>query len=201
MPGEDELSQILLRRWQAGDERAAAEIFDRYVQRLVALAQRRISPKLQRRVDPEDVVQSAYRSFFRQARDGRFAWGRSGDLWRLLAAITVHKTLGQVEFHRAAKRSVDVEGGLVDATHGVAPQAVCREPTPVEVAGVVDELECFMRPLDAMERQVLTMRLQDCSVDEIADAIGRSSRTVRRLLERLLAGLRERLEAPGAHDP
>ena len=61
----------LLERIREGDEQAATELFDRYVDRLIELARSRLSPKLARRLDPEDVVQSACRSFFRLARADR----------------------------------------------------------------------------------------------------------------------------------
>ncbi|MFO0845256.1 MAG: hypothetical protein U0797_23215 [Gemmataceae bacterium] len=62
-----------------------------------------LSARLARHVDPEDVVQSAYRSF--AAREGRFTLSRGGDLWRLLVAITVHKVRRLAEHFAAAKRS------------------------------------------------------------------------------------------------
>src|SRR5947209_20413942 len=102
----DNLSADLVMRWRDGDQRAAGELFERYAERLIALASSRLSARLARHVDPEDVVQSAYRSFFVGARDGRYVLGRSGDLWRLLVAITLHKLQHQVERHTAGKRSV-----------------------------------------------------------------------------------------------
>ena len=59
MSSGDESIQLLA-RWKAGDEAAATEIFDRYVQRLAGLARSRLSEKLRRRVDAEDVVQEAF---------------------------------------------------------------------------------------------------------------------------------------------
>ena len=74
----------LLSRFRAGDPLAAEELHSRYVQRLMALARTRISRKLGRRVGPDDVVQSVFRSFFTKARDQQFVLEHSGDLWRLL---------------------------------------------------------------------------------------------------------------------
>lgn len=88
-----------------GDERAAEQLFAQYVGRLTALARARLSPRLSARTDPEDVVLSAYRSFFVAAREGQFTLARSGDLWRLLVAITLHKLYRQVRRHEAASRS------------------------------------------------------------------------------------------------
>ena len=51
-------------RWREGDQQAANLLFRRYSERLIALVRCHLSEKLARRLDPEDVVQSAYRSFF-----------------------------------------------------------------------------------------------------------------------------------------
>src|SRR6188508_3437537 len=76
-PARDDKSMQLLNRVRDKDPQAAMELFDRYVQRLVALVRVRLSPKLKRRIDPEDVVQSAYRSFFMHAQTGQFSLQRS----------------------------------------------------------------------------------------------------------------------------
>jgi RNA polymerase sigma-70 factor (ECF subfamily) len=55
-PGETE---DLLRRAARGDERAAAELFDRYRQRLRQMIRLRLDRRLQGRVDPSDVLQDA----------------------------------------------------------------------------------------------------------------------------------------------
>ena len=46
-------------------------LFNRYAGRLTALARLRLSHAVAARVDAEDVVQSAYRSFFVLARNGK----------------------------------------------------------------------------------------------------------------------------------
>ena len=80
------------------------EVVDRFVDRLIALARSRLSPKLARRIDPEDIVQSACRSFFRCVNAGRYELRQSNDIWKLLAAITVNKVRRQVERNTAARR-------------------------------------------------------------------------------------------------
>ena len=50
-------SRELLKRFEAGQSAAATAIFDRYVERLLALARSKMSPKLTRRIDADDVVQ------------------------------------------------------------------------------------------------------------------------------------------------
>ena len=75
----------------------------------MTLARRRLSQRLASRVDPEDIVQSAFRSFFARAREGRFVFAEQDDVCKLLVRITLHKTLRQVAFHKAAKRDPSAE--------------------------------------------------------------------------------------------
>ena len=95
--------------WRAGDQEAARKLVDQYLDRLVAVARRRISQRLASRVDPEDVVQSVFRTFFLRAKDGQFKIKDQDDLCKLLMRITVHKVLKQVEYHTAGKRDANLE--------------------------------------------------------------------------------------------
>lgn len=193
---EDKESIELIRQWQAGDQHAAEAMFNRYVHRLVGLARTRLSGQMRRRVEPEDVVQSAYRSFFRKAGDGHFELGKSGDLWRLLAAITINKVRGQVEFHTAQKRGITAETST-DGTSQfrVGPEAIGDDPSPEDAAAIVEELEAVMQGLDATQRRILTLSLQDASESEISEAVQRSGRTVRRTLLQIRSELEVRLKS------
>jgi RNA polymerase sigma-70 factor (ECF subfamily) len=133
---ESPRSQELLLGYQAGESDAADLIFRRYVGRMVALARSRMSARLRQRVDPDDIVQSAYRSFFVHARTEEYVLRRSGDLWRLLASITLHKLYGQAERHTAARRSVARE---IQPEQRLALLA-SLEPTPVEAAALAEQL-------------------------------------------------------------
>jgi RNA polymerase sigma factor (sigma-70 family) len=189
----DNESAALLLRWRGGDEQAAVDLVQRFTARLLALARSQLSDKLARRIDPEDVVQSAYRSFFAGARNDRYVLERTGDLWQLLAAITMHKLHHQVARHTAGKRAVNREQGfgLEDSLLGLRAEFVARDPSPAEVAAMVDELEHLMRHLPPLHRQMIEMRLQGYALQEIAEATGRSERLVRRVLTRLKTQLQK----------
>jgi DNA-directed RNA polymerase specialized sigma24 family protein len=187
-------SAELVARWRQGDQRAADLLFQRYVQRLLALARRRLSPKLAQRLDPEDVVQSAYRSFFVGARAGRYVLERSGDLWRLLAAITLHKLQRQVEYHSAGKRDQGREQTFrpEDSLCGLAAEVVAHEPTPEEAAAVLDELELVLRGLEPLHRRMVELQLQGHLLEEIAAETQRSERLVRLVLGKVRQHLEQR---------
>ena len=54
----------VITRLRDGDSEAATEIFHRFAARLIALARTRLDSRVRQKVDPEDVVQSVFRSFF-----------------------------------------------------------------------------------------------------------------------------------------
>jgi RNA polymerase sigma factor (sigma-70 family) len=186
-------SLVLLERFRGGDERAAEAIFARYFERLTALARSRLSARLARRIDPEDVVLSVYRSFFIEARAGRFALCRGGDLWRLLSSITRHKLLRQVRHQSAGRRACSAEVPLDQVDEG----RLTGDPldaSPDEAAALADELELVFAHLDPFGRRVLELRLQGLQIHEIAADTGRSERSVRRSLAHIRILLAERLD-------
>jgi RNA polymerase sigma-70 factor (ECF subfamily) len=178
--------ESLFRRWRAGDEQAARLIFERYVDRLLALARGRLGPRLARRVDPEDIVQSVFRTFFARARAGQFHVGDRDDLCKLLVRITLLKTLRQVAFHTAAKRDVAQEdAGAADGGRGHLLEVLDRGPTPEAAAAFIDQLGHFLDELRPAERQIIDLRLQGHKDVEIAERLGVSDRKIRRLMERV----------------
>jgi RNA polymerase sigma-70 factor (ECF subfamily) len=178
--------------WRTGDEQAAQQLFNRYVDRLVVLARRRLSQRLARRVDPEDIVQSVFRTFFARARKGEFTIQGQDDLCKLLYRLTVHKTLRQVQHHTAAKRDLgqEVEPGR-DAPEGVEP--LDHEPSPEAVTIFLDQMEHFLSRLQPQERQILELRMEGCTTETIAEKLSVYERKVYRILERIRA-LAEREE-------
>lgn len=195
----DDSSRLLLDQFRDGESTAAAQILDRYVARLVGLVRRRMSPVLQRRVDPEDVVQSALRSFFTRAVSDHYVLSRAGDLWGLLAAISLSKLRRQVEIHTAAKRAVSKEQPSRADVDSLAA-ATDREPLPGEEEALLDELKQFMVQCSPAERDVLGRRLAGESIADIAQAVGRSQRTVRRWLQASCEALENRLLQEGGHE-
>jgi RNA polymerase sigma-70 factor (ECF subfamily) len=190
------LSADLVKQWQAGSEQAAGELVRRYAERLHGLARHLLSARLARHVDPEDVVQSVYRCFFTDARTDRYAFERTGDLWRLLATMTLHKVQGQAQYHAAGKRALSrvrpfgTESSLLDLDSAV----FAREPSPDEGAALVDELECVLEPFPPLHRQIVELRLQGYLLEEIAEQTDRSERWVRRVLEQFKARLEQRAQ-------
>ena len=177
----------LVELWRQGDENAARAIVDRYVDRLMTLARRRLSQRLASRVDPEDIVQSAFRSFFARAKEGRFVFAEQDDLCKLLVRMTLHKTLRQVAFHKAAKRNPSAETEQGEHHQERLLALLDGEPTAETEVAFLDQLEHFFAQLRPQERQILEMRMQGYSNDEIAAQLGIYDRKIRRVIEHVRA--------------
>ena len=187
----------LLERYRSGDDSAAGEIFERYSQRLCALADARIGPRLQRRIDADDIVQSVFHTFFRRAGDGQFVVDHTGALWHLLVHITLNKVRKQAEHHAAQRRDVAAEISATESAR-LAPEAVAHDPTPDEAAALADEVERLVSELDEAEAEVFQLVLEGHSTSEIGRHIGRSRWTVRQVLDRIGHRLKNRLQPQSA---
>lgn len=178
---DDSTNRELLQAWREGNQLAAQTLVRRYMARLTALARARLSRKLARRLDPEDVVMSAWRSFFAAA--GRFDVHVPEDdsLWPLLVTVTLRKLNRQAARHSAARRAVDSEMAANDESEW--QDIVTRDPTPDEAALVTDEVERLMGQLSPQDRAILACRLQGEDQKAVASEIGCSERTVRRSLQ------------------
>ncbi len=180
-----------LDRLRTGDDDAASELFQRFARQLIAMARRKFAAGLQHKVDPEDVVQSAYKSFFARYGDGNLDVSSWNSLWGLLTLITVRKCAERVAYHRAERRDAAREVAA-PAGKDNAPwqEALGREPTPLEAAELSETVEQLLASLDEHERPVLELSLQGFTTREISEQLGRAERTVRLLRE----GVRHRLE-------
>ena len=89
---EDQSSdRSLLRRFRHGQADAPTQLYLRYAERLQALAARQTSPELGRRLDPEDIVQTVFRTFFRRVAEGSYDVPDGEEIWKLLLVIALNK--------------------------------------------------------------------------------------------------------------
>src|SRR5262245_50821048 len=185
-----EYFRAVMEQLRSREDAAARAIFERFARRLVGLARRQVEGRLAHRVDPEGVVQSAFKSFFVRHREGQLQVGNWDGLWGLLTLITLRKCADRVEYFRAERRDVSRE---VSAPEGRDPPwqlAPDREPRPQEAAILAETVERLCAEADADERPVLDLSLQGYTAAEISLQLGRALRSVQRLRERI----RKRLE-------
>jgi RNA polymerase sigma factor (sigma-70 family) len=164
--------------------------FRTHAPRLEALIRGRLSPRFQMRFDPEDIVQSAFRSFFLRpipAADDAMLERVESDLWPLLAEIAIRKLSQQIRRHSAQRRDV--------ATDVVNRQDVASNASsPSESASLSEVIALTQNGLDERSRTAFLLRLEGYEILEIAERLAISERTVRRslseakqILQRLLS--------------
>jgi RNA polymerase sigma-70 factor (ECF subfamily) len=175
----------LLERLRSDENSAARDVLRRYSRQLIALTRRQFEPRLARRIDPEEVVQSAFKSFFVRHREGKLRVGDWNNLWGLLALITRRKCADRVEYFRAGRRDVDREVSIPEGSGQRWEPAEGREPSPEEAAVLAETVEYLFRVSDEDERPVLDLSLQGYTAAEIALRLGKALRTVHRLRERI----------------
>ena len=191
MPDAETFSRLMA-RLRTGEDAVAREVFERFAGRLIAMARGRFNRLLARKVDPEDVVQSAFKSFFVRHRAGRLDVGGWDGLWNLLALITLRKCADRAEYFLADRRDAAREASGPDGGIGSGAWLVAldRQPRPEEAVILAETIEHLFRDVSAHERPILELSLQGFTAPEISVRLGRAERSVRRLRERI----RKRLE-------
>ncbi len=191
----------LMARLRQGEDDAAAELLSRFANRLIALARVRLGVRTRAKVDPEDVLQSVFKSFFLRCAHGQFDLHDWDDLWALLVTITLHKCGHQVQHLYRARRDVRRETPQGNAADGSTRpwEALARDPSPEEEVALADEVDALLRSLNERDRSVVCLWLRGHRPSEIATQLGVLERTVFRVLERVRRRLRE--QYPGIEKP
>lgn len=170
-------------RLAQGESEAVAEFWETFGEPLRRVAQRQISSSLAQRVDPEDIVQSACRTFFRRAGQGEFDCRHHDDLWRLMLTITLNKARMQARHHARARRNINAQRPLD------AEPMVNRYENAIEEIDFSDFLNNIFERLDEENSDILQRLLEGQTQEQIAVERGCSERTVRRMKSRIRESL------------
>jgi len=184
--GPNELSdRSLVRRLRAGSNDAATQLYLRYARRLQDLAQAKCGADLAPRVDAEDIVQSVFRTFFRRVARGDYDVPDGEELWSLLLVIGLNKIRSVGAYHRAVRRDVRASAGseVLEQAGG----AVRGDEASLNVLRLA--IEEALADFSPSHREILNLRIEGHEVAAIAASLGRSKRSVERILQELLKAL------------
>ncbi len=183
----DEPVTLWMRQLEEGQSEAAQALWNHFCQKLMTLADKRLSPKLRQTYDQEDAAVSAFHSLCRVISDHRQTdLGDRVNLWRLLVTITERKIANRVRDERRDKRNLHrtvSESCLVNAGErgSVFDKLPSREPSPEFATEFADLCETLLESLDDdVLRQIAQLTLKNYNADEIAKNLGISRRTVER---------------------
>jgi RNA polymerase sigma factor (sigma-70 family) len=170
-------------------------VFRRFVHGLIVLAARQFDGWIREQADVENVVLSAYKSFFWRNQRGEYELSGWDDLWALLVVITLHKCTKRRRHLRAARRDAGREVSLSEEGASVAWLAD-RSPTAEEAAILTETLEQLFQAMALDDRPLIEHILMGYTAIEVAQRLDCSERTVRRVRQRAKFQL-ERLLEPG----
>jgi RNA polymerase sigma-70 factor, ECF subfamily len=180
MPEDESSDRSLLWRFRNGQADAPTRLYLRYAERLQALADRQTSAELGRRLDPEDIVQSVFRTFFRRVAEGNYDVPDGEEIWKLLLVIALHKIRDAGVYHKAAKRDVR-RTSSGEANELAIQNAAGKDEAALAVLQMV--VNDVLEGLPESHRRMIELRIEGHEVAEISREVGRSKRSVERVLQ------------------
>ncbi len=175
--GLSQTDRSLLVLVRGGDEEAATALYERYARRVFGLVEAKLGERLRANTETEDVVQSVFKSMFRGVRSGLYDAPPGSTLWNLLAVIAVHKLRRRARHMTAQRRDVNRNVPLDSLIDQISSDEESIEFLEICLRETLE----ILRPLD---RDILSLRIQGHTVDEISETAGRSRRTVERSLQK-----------------
>jgi len=180
--------QQLLEGVREGDDAAARQLVERYGPHVLRVVRRRLDRSLRSKFDSADFLQAVWASFF-AIPDQNFTFDESGALVAFLVTLARNKVVDAVrqrlrtqkyDVHR--ERDLDPEGPRRETA------LAGREPTPSQIAIAREEWQRILQKQPAHYQGILHSRRQGQRPREIAEELGVSVKTVRRVIRKLGPG-------------
>lgn len=177
---------------KSGDHVAASELWKRYYARVTQLARRRLGEAPRRVADEEDVALAVFQELCEGAGQGRFKQLTDrNDLWQVLVTITRQKAVDQLRCQKRVKRGGGTVSGEsvwrpIEAAGGARgiEQVAGDEPSPDFLCSLDEQHHKLIDLLpDETLRKIAIARLQSFTVQEIAEQLLLSTRSVERKLK------------------
>lgn len=184
-----------------GDQTSIRQLWERYRDRVVKLARVKLQGSPRRAADEEDVALSAFARFCLGVQEQRFPkLDNRDDLWRILAKITVQKSLDQAKGERRQKRGGgNVRGDSAflnppssSGMNGI-DQILCDGPTPELAASFAEECGKLLESLNDERLQGIALgKLEGHTNAELAEQYDCAVSTIERGLRLIRKKWQER---------
>ncbi|MFH1029721.1 MAG: RNA polymerase sigma factor [bacterium] len=175
--------KILLVKINSKDEKAFAEVYDLYMERIY----RFIFFKVSNIEDAEDIASEVFFKAWQYIRDGKEVNSINGFLYSIARNKVIdyyrkNSKVKQISLdHSDAEKIKDDKGEDVE------------KKIDTEIG--FEKLNGFLEKLKAEYREALLLRyVDDLSIPEIAEILGKSNGNIRVLIHRALEALREMME-------
>lgn len=186
----------VLNRIRDGDEDAARELLTKYESQVRMVVRRQLPRLLRSRFDSLDFLQSVWGSFFQRIRAGTAEFEDPRHLIVFLAKTARNKVIDK--HRRAASRKADVRREEPLCLEGTRPRdVIAKDDTASQVAEAREMFGRLRELLPEGRRAILELRAEGHTTPIIAERLGISERTVRRVLELLQRQAIDEGEVPG----
>lgn len=184
MEPRDEFA-CLMQRVQQGSEDAVKELLELYGHHIFRVVRRRLDQRLRAKYDSQDFAQSVWASFFAVGTRER-AFDNPEALVAYLVKTARNKVVEVVRRrYGAQKRDIRRERSLEGSAALDARTLADAGQTPSQVLGAREQWARLVDKLPTHQKVMLELLYQGYTHQEIADRVGFSEKTIRRLISRI----------------
>lgn len=183
--------QDLLTSARGGSHSAVLALLETCSPRILRSIRKKLTQRMRRRLDSEDVAQAVWASFFK----GPLEPNKFATLAELTAYVEKMAMNKVADVNRKQRRSRRDVGRDVALDSQVVEQLTSNVPTPSQV---VSENEEFGRLLDARSdrhRRILELKTAGATYEQIGEALEMHPSSVRRIVSQYAQNARESLAA------
>jgi RNA polymerase sigma factor (sigma-70 family) len=160
----------LLKDAAAGDAQAQTLICEQYAPKVQIVARVLLGPALRPHFDSMDMVQSVHRSLLIGLREGKFDISSPQKLVALATTIVRRKVARK---WRTSRRQIRFDHDDPSQSIAATLSALSSGDTdPAKTAEFQDQMDTLCKNLSDVERQMLELRLQGFTSEEVGERIG-----------------------------
>ena len=185
MPDDDDFTDLMARA-KAGDQAAIREFLSRFDREVQMMVRALLPKKLRNQYDSADFAQAVWQSFFSDLPRDAPEFENARHLRKYLAGAVRNKVHEQ---HRRLTRSQKYDIWREERLYirrgdqDVPREVVSPGPSPSQAAQASDRLAQLTAGRSQREVDVIRLRRQGLTFEEIASVTGIKERTARRIIE------------------
>ena len=189
-------TQVLLQRFQTGDNDALNDLYSRYLNRVLAAVRARLGAELRGKLESCDILQDALLASLKNVQS--FNQTGEGAFVNWLAKVVENRVRDNLDYFRAKRRDHRLEKPLPGARSDEfaappdLPERKCAA-TPSQALVLSEDLARLEMAMDQLSEEsrelIVAVKIEGRSLQEIAQASGKSPDAVRMQVKRALVAL------------
>lgn len=189
-PWDETVFRDLTERLKAGSDQAFDEILDRFGPYVMRSVRRNLDRRLRTRFDSQDFAQAVWMTAH-EHRDRLAECASPDSLMALLVTIAQRKVRFEFRRHlQAQKQDINRERSMQNDSFVIPlPDHSADHPSQIVIAR--EQWNLMVDDEPDRYREIIELRRDGRTLEEIADEVGVNERTVRRVIQRITAKLED----------